>query len=135
MLVNSLGFVAIVLLYIPNFYSLLLCRVLQGLCIGFHSATTNLIIKEIAPPELSGPMGSLSAINMSVGGTFIFALVYALRKFTGDSTCEEFWFVIYGFGLIPIVLQTIGVLLVFPFETPKYWLMQGNEEKAKEVIR
>ncbi len=43
--VNALAFATGLLLYIQNAYVLLLIRVIQGLCVGFYSAITPVIIK------------------------------------------------------------------------------------------
>jgi len=42
---NAFAMAVGALLYVPNFYILLLARVLQGVCVGVFSALSPLIIK------------------------------------------------------------------------------------------
>lgn len=44
------------------------------------------------------------------------------------------WYLILGFPLIPLILQTIVLLFVFPYETPKYLLLHHHKKKARELI-
>ncbi len=43
--VNLVAIVVGCLLYIPNFYSLILSRLVQGICVGLFSALTSMVIK------------------------------------------------------------------------------------------
>ena len=45
LLLNGVKIVAGCLLYIPNFYTLVLCRVLQGVCVGAYSSITSMTVK------------------------------------------------------------------------------------------
>jgi SP family sugar:H+ symporter-like MFS transporter len=124
--INILAFIVGFLIYIEVFYSLLLFRLIQGFCVGCYSAIAPLIIKELAPIEISGTLGSLSQLNVTIGvflGSFI---SYVLKKITGDPTGNDFWFISFGIPQITIVLQTVILLFVFPYETPKYLLSVGK---------
>jgi MFS family permease len=59
-----------ILLYIPNFYSFLACRVVQGGCAGAFSSIVPLIIKEISPLEISGMMGNFPQMGLGFGVFF-----------------------------------------------------------------
>jgi hypothetical protein len=41
---------------------------------------------------------------------------------------------VFGFPLLTILLQQILLMTIFTSETPKYLLVKGRNEEAKEVI-
>ena len=45
------------------------------------------------------------------------------------------WRYIYAFPILLYLLVLIGLFLFVPTDTPKYYLIQGDREKAAEVVR
>lgn len=41
----------------------------------------------------------------------------------------------YGITEITLLVQTVVLVLIFPYETPKYLLSIGKEEEAKDLIK
>lgn len=80
----------------------------------------------MAPKELAGSLGSYVQMSVSVGAVFGGAFSYALQKITGDSTGSEYWRILMAFPELMILSQTLILVFVFPYETPKYWLTQGK---------
>jgi hypothetical protein len=99
-----------------------------------YSAISPLIINELVPSEISGSLGSFTQLFVSFGVFFGCIFAYALKKITGDETGKDFWEILYCFTEITILLQTIGLLFIFPYETPTYLLLVGKEEEAKKLI-
>lgn len=83
---NACAFVVGGLLYIQNFYTLVFFRLLQGFFVGAYSALASLLIKELAPKEISGTLGSYTQLNVFFGLFFGCFLAYLLKKITGDNT-------------------------------------------------
>ena len=86
--INLVALIAGVTLFIPNIYSLMVSRIMQGVCVGVYSFFAPLMVREYAPLELSGIMGSLPGFMINIGILFAYILTYALKKITGDLTCE-----------------------------------------------
>lgn len=128
LVVNLCAFIVGGLIYIQNFYSLLCFRFCQGVFVGMYSALAPLIIKELAPTEISGTLGSYAQLCITFGISFACIFAYALKKITNDFTGRECWYYLYGFTEVTILIQSIILLFVFPYETPKYWLLIGKEE-------
>jgi MFS family permease len=84
LLVNCLAFVAGALIYIQYFPTLIFFRLCQGFCVGFYSAIAPLIIKELAPNEISGTLGSYSQLLVCLGVFIGCFFTYILIKATGD---------------------------------------------------
>lgn len=74
-------------------------------------------------------------LNVCFGVFFGCILAYILKKITADESGKDFWFIMYGITEITILVQTVVLILVFPYETPKYLLSIGKEEEAKELIK
>jgi MFS family permease len=91
-------------------------------------AVTPLYCAELAPPDLRGLMVGMNGVNIALG--------YALASYMGLA----FYYLPYGDTQWRAPL---GIALVWPFmmivvcliapESPRWLLMKGNVEKAKEV--
>ena len=80
LVLNAIAIVVGCMLYIENFYSLLLFRVLQGFVVGAYSAITPLYINEISPVEISGTLGSYTQLLVCFGCFFASFFAYILKK-------------------------------------------------------
>jgi len=108
----------------PNFTTLLLGRIIAGLGVGLASMTVPLYIAEVSPPQYRGALVS-SNILFVTGGQFVSYLIAA-----GFSLVDEGWRYMLGLGLVPPVIQIIGML--FLPESPRYLVKRGKTEQAKE---
>jgi hypothetical protein len=86
------------------------------------------MIKELSPIEISGTMGTYAQLNVVLGVTTGCFVPYMLTKITGDEAGRDFWFVSLGFPQIMLIVQSLVLLFVFPYETPKYLLLKGKDE-------
>lgn len=128
LIINAFAFIVGCFIFIQRFPTLLFFRLCQGFCVGFYSAIVPLMIKELSPTEISGTLGSYAQLNICSGVFFGCIFAYILKKITGDSTGKEFWFLIFGLTQVTIAIQTIALIFVYPYETPKYLLSVGKEE-------
>lgn len=127
--VNGLALVFGLTLFIQNQYTFLISRLMQGVCVGFYSAIAPLIIKEFAPIEIAGTLGAFNQLFVAFGVFFCCLFQYILKVANGsdDSKEKEYWFIIFGFTLVTVLLQTVLLLIVYKFETPRY-LLENNRE-------
>jgi hypothetical protein len=79
-------------------------------------------------------LGSYTQLLVCFGCFFSVFFAYILKKVTGDDTGREFWYILYGFTLITLVIQTVVLLFVFPYETPKYLLSKKKDGEARRLI-
>lgn len=93
----------------------MLIRFGQGMCAGIFSAVVPLIIKEIAPFELSGFFGVFQQLFITAGIFFGSILVFILTSITDDKTGISFWRITFGVPLITITIQTILLNTLFKF--------------------
>ena len=131
---NALLFAVGWLIFIQNFPMLVICRLFQGICVGFFTSMVPLIINEISPLELTGAVGTYTQLNILLGVFFGCISPYILLKITGDSSGWAYWYLVFGLPQVVILIQAIVLLFVYPYETPKYHLTLGEEEEAKNLI-
>ena len=118
---------------IQNTYTLFAARIGQGLCVGLYSAIVPLIIKELAPVQISGTLGALNQFSVAFGVFFSFFFEFILSQIFDDDG-SKIWWVVFGLTLVTVVVQTLMLIFVFPFETPKYLLLKGKEQEARKLI-
>jgi facilitated trehalose transporter len=112
----------------------MLVRVAQGMCAGCFSSVVPLIIKELAPFELSGFFGVFHQLFITIGISLCCLFTLLLSLATDDYTGQSYWKLIFGLPLLTIALQVVCLRTVFDFETPKYLVEVGQEEQARELI-
>jgi len=66
--------------------------------------------------------------------TTVYFLNYCLKKIYNDVTCESFWRIMFAIPFITLTIQALVLLFVFPYETPKYLLLKGKYDEARELI-
>lgn len=118
--------IAGLIVFIPNFYTLMFARLLQGMCIGCYITMAPLMIREIAPTEIAGAVGSISQIFMIGGVSFACIFQYVLSQSMDDLECRITWKYVMGFPLVTLIFQSLVLLFIFPYETPKYLITIGD---------
>nr|DBA29313.1 TPA: hypothetical protein GDO54_009549 [Pyxicephalus adspersus] len=100
-------------------------RFVMGVDGGIALSTLPMYLNEIAPKQIRGSLGQITAILICVG--VFTGQVLGLPEIFGN---ESLWPCLFGFILIPAVLQ----LMVLPFfpESPRYLLLQKQDTKKAE---
>lgn len=81
---NCIAIFAGVILFIRNFYTLMFARFVQGICVGCYVTMAPMIIREIAPTEIAGVVGSIPQIFMNIGIAFVSIFQYVLARIYND---------------------------------------------------
>lgn len=112
-------------------------RLLGGLAVGAASVLSPAYISEVTPASIRGRLSSVQQIMIISGLTGAFLGNYLIAHYAGGST-EPFWL---GFEawrwmfwaqIIPASLFFLA-LLVIP-ESPRYLVVKGREDEAREVL-
>lgn len=64
---------------------------------------------------------------MALGTVFCFLLSYLLKIITEDIGIETSWEGMFAFPLLPLITQLLLINLKYPFETPKYLILNNRE--------
>ena len=115
LLTNAVAAFAGIIVLIPNFYTLMFGRLLQGMCIGCYITMAPLMIREIAPTEIAGVIGSISQIFMIGGVSFACIFQYVLSQSMDDMECWITWKYVMGFPLFILAVQSLVFLFIFPY--------------------
>jgi MFS family permease len=132
--INTWALTAGSLLYVTKMPCFIIMRIIQGACIGIYTAIIPMTISEISPIEISGSTGAFTQIFCSIGTTSAYLFYYILSVTFSPERQEEIWYYVFGLPLITVSIQTVILLFVFPYETPKYFLLHHQKNQARDLI-
>ncbi|WP_299288333.1 sugar porter family MFS transporter [uncultured Mucilaginibacter sp.] len=124
-----------------SFTALIVFRLIGGLGIGVASMVSPLYISEFAPSRLRGMMVSLYQLAITIGIVLAyFSNAYLANHTSGSFGTEalrkifsaEVWRAMLGLGALPAAIFLICLFLV-P-ESPRWLLLQGEEQKARAIL-
>lgn len=92
------------------------------------------IIKEISPHDISSITGSFANAAIITGLFFLYLFSYLLKLATGDPTGGSSWKVLFLFPVVTFALQTLILIRVFPFETPKYLAHNNKTAELRQLM-
>lgn len=110
-----------------RFWQMAAGRLIMGFGVGIGSLISPLFISEIAPKMIRGRLTVINSLWLT-GGQLI-----AYGAGAGFNHVENGWRILVGLSLIPTVAQF--TFFLFLPDTPRYYVMKGEYEKAKKVLR
>ncbi|UDM31961.1 sugar porter family MFS transporter [Lentilactobacillus laojiaonis] len=110
----------------PEFWSLIIFRVILGMGVGASSALVPTYLAELLPADKRGAMSSLFQLMVMTGILLAYITNYL---FSGIYTG---WRWMLGFAALPAILLFLGALIL-P-ESPRFLAKSGNSDAAKEVL-
>jgi MFS family permease len=117
----------------PTFFTLIIGRSIQGICVGLYSAIVPLFINEYAPLEIAGRLGAIivsGIVLTNVIALFVTNRVVPENPIISDFPIWSSWRIIFGLPLVIAVVQILLLLLVFKNETPRYLYTVGRDADA-----
>ncbi len=129
---NVLAIIVEGLLQINNLIALLVCRILQGICVGLYMSIVPIYINELAPRQIIGSFGVATQLFVLVGVVVSYALSLILSAANADPFV--FYRVILLFNVLFILVQTALLLVGFIPESPNSLIKANRNEEAKQVI-
>jgi len=114
-------------------YSFVVYRIIGGIGVGLASMISPMYIAEIAPAKIRGRLISFNQFAIIFGMLVIYFVNYFIAQ-QGDEQwlITEGWRLMFLSGAIPAGIFI--VLLFFIPETPRFLVMNGKENKAKQVL-
>jgi SP family sugar:H+ symporter-like MFS transporter len=109
----------------PSISALIAARIIIGLAVGSAALIVPLYLSEIAPTDVRGSIASLNQL-MIVCGILAAFIVNAILASSGD------WRLMLGLAAVPSIILLAGMM--FMPETPRYLVLAGEEETAREVL-
>jgi SP family xylose:H+ symportor-like MFS transporter len=94
------------------------------------------IVNEIAPPEISGKLGSITQFQITFGILVSFAMGIPLPVDNrDDDPMNNWWIVMFLFPALISILQIILLVCVYPYDTPKWNMENGKRMDAEDLLR
>ncbi|MDT6981454.1 sugar porter family MFS transporter [Levilactobacillus zymae] len=112
--------------FAPEFWTLIISRVILGMAVGAASALIPTYLAELAPASKRGTVSSLFQLMVMTG---IFLAYVTNYTFSGMYTG---WRWMLGLAAVPAALLFLGGLIL-P-ESPRYLVKTGHGEAAREVL-
>jgi len=114
-------------------YSFVIYRIVGGIGVGLASMISPMYIAEIAPAKIRGRLVSFNQFAIIFGMLVIYFVNYFIAR-QGDEQwlITDGWRLMFLSGAIPAGIFL--VLLFFIPETPRFLVMKGKEEKARQVL-
>ena len=78
-----------------------------------------LYINEIVPTEIKGSLGSLVQFQITFGIFASYLLCIMLPVYNLDSEDNYLWIIVFGFPIIPSLIQLFIYRFIFVTDTPK----------------
>lgn len=100
-------------------------RFIYGLSVGAFSVFVPSFINELTPTELKGPFGSATQILITVGILLSNLLEIPLpdlkdNPYKPGFICDDYWRVLFSLPLVFAAIQTVLLLTIYNYETPKF---------------
>lgn len=113
--------------------SFIFYRILGGIGVGVASMLSPMYIAEIAPANIRGKLVSWNQFAIIFGMLVVYFVNYFIAKGKALEWINEVgWRWMLASETIPASLFLI--LLIFVPETPRFLVMNGNEEKAQTIL-
>jgi sugar porter (SP) family MFS transporter len=109
-------------------YTFMAFRFLGGLSIGASSVVAPVYISEIAPPQHRGKMGIAFQLNVVTGILAAYFINYLLQGVGGENDWR------YMLGIIAIPSLIFSVMMLFTPESPRWLLLNKNDEQGARAI-
>ncbi|MGY4535800.1 SP family arabinose:H+ symporter-like MFS transporter [Mucilaginibacter sp. UYNi724] len=124
-----------------SFTVLIIFRLIGGLGIGVASMVSPLYISEFSPSRYRGMMVSLYQLALTIGIVLAYFSNAYLANHASDAYGDgsmhtifsaQVWRAMLGLGAIPAAVFLVS-LFVVP-ESPRWLLLNGEEQKAKDIL-
>jgi MFS family permease len=133
MVTNLVLVLGVCITLIFDMYALIIGRLIIGLWVGAYVTVCPLYISEIAPPSISGSLGSFNQMGAVTGVLFGFTIAFAVPlPDDKDAKTTKIWRLVFAIPAIFGIVQFLLLLLVFRKDTPLF--LMKKEAKNNKVI-
>ena len=115
-------------------YSFVIYRIIGGIGVGLASMISPMYIAEIAPANIRGKLVSFNQFAIIFGMLLIYFVNYFIAKQGNEQwLITDGWRLMFLSGAIPAGIFI--ALLFFVPETPRFLVLNGQEDKALKVLK
>ncbi|XP_028776693.1 monosaccharide-sensing protein 2-like [Neltuma alba] len=131
LIISSATFIlsALVILWAPNVYVILIARLLSGLANALAVTLTPLYISEISPPDIRGLLTTATQFSCSSGMFLAYCLVFSMSLMESPS-----WRIMLGIIGLPALAYFLVTVFYLP-ESPRWLVTKGRLGDARTVLQ
>ena len=119
---------------VENVIAFIVYRIIGGVGVGIASMLSPMYIAEIAPSKIRGKLVSWNQFAIIFGMLVIYFVNYFIARQGNDDWLNAIgWRWMFASEIIPAVIFLI--LLIFVPETPRYLVMQNQEDEALRILQ
>lgn len=137
-MISTVFAVACLMTSFMNFFSLLLGRLIMGVCIGAYISVTPLIVIEISPKSIAGQLGVIGQFMCVIGILLAVSLGFLVPYADDDDALTtNIWRQLFRVPIISSSFQIFMLLFVFTIDTPTFYEQRNdsvNYEKSMKKI-
>lgn len=133
---SMIAIVGAIITSIPNSVCFGIGRFISGVTTGGFATLVPVYISEMTPHTVSGRVGSLVQVQITLGIAAGYMLGLPLpNEDYANSTMNNWWMVMFLFQTLPLLLLLLILCFKLNHDTP-YWLWDNRRfDEAKEVLR
>ena len=120
---------ALLMLWSPNVYSLVVARVIDGVGVGLAVTIAPLYISEVSPAEIRGELNTLPQLLGTSGVFLAYCMVFFISLTTDPS-----WRLMLGVMFVPSAIY-LAITCFFLPESPRWLVSKGRTREAKQVLQ
>ncbi|KAH7424174.1 hypothetical protein KP509_12G094000 [Ceratopteris richardii] len=122
-------FGALLMIWSPNVYLLLLARFVDGIGVGLAVTVAPLYISEVSPAEIRGALNTLPQLLGTFGMFLAFTMVFGISLTTSPQWRMMLWIM-----CIPAVVYLLLGIFYLP-ESPRWLVSKGKVQEAEEILQ
>jgi sugar porter (SP) family MFS transporter len=125
---DIIGILGPVIENMDTYSTFLAGRAICGIAVGMNSALVPLIINEVSPLKIKGPMGTMNQVMICSG--ILVAYILGL----GPYQTVGYWRLLITIPGVIVAIRLLFNLLVYRSDTPKFYISKGLEREARAVL-
>mmetsp|Transcript_10638 Transcript_10638/g.11953 ORF Transcript_10638/g.11953 Transcript_10638/m.11953 type:complete len:433 (-) Transcript_10638:55-1353(-) len=126
-IVSTIFMFACLLTTIFNFFTIFIGRLIMGFCFGSYLTLVPLMVCELSPGPISGPLGVIGQIQ-GMTGLLISSVLQFSHPYSNDALAKQslMWKIALGLPVASCLIQIIMLCCVYNFDSPKFYNIHGD---------
>lgn len=137
MMITSAIFIAgCMLSLIFNFFTIFIGRVIMGCCIGAYLTLVPLMVCELSPGPISGPLGVVGQIQ-GMTGVLISSILQFAQPYENDTLALQslMWKITLGLPVLVCAIQILLLYFVFDFDSPRFHQIEDEDIRYRYALK
>jgi MFS family permease len=119
-----------------NFFTIFIGRVIMGGCIGAYLTLVPLMVCELSPGPISGPLGVVGQVQ-GMTGVLISSVLQFAQPYENDTLALQslMWKITLGLPVFVCGLQILLLYFVFDFDSPRFHQIEDEDIRFRYALK